>query len=189
VVGLVLGKLVVGATVALLTTTVLVHDGRPYTPKPYTDWLAHFAVPGPPGYVDFGIGSCASNFEIGCMDWTHPVATVRIVRSDRLDQFTFAHEIGHVFDEYVLNAIGWRDRFATLEGFPWQTPKSEEYFADSYALCALDRRLRHAVTTGYGFHVTPALHQQICGLIRAASAEWLANPPADAPGQMLSPTQ
>ena len=64
--------------------------------------------------------------------------------------------------------------------FAWKTPTSEEYFADSYALCALHRRLAHAVTTDYGFHVTPALDLQICGLIRAAYAQWdqpTARPP------------
>jgi hypothetical protein len=187
VVALVLGKLIVGATCALLATTVLVHDGRPYAPRPYTAWLAQFAVPPPPGYVDFGIGSCADRADLGCMEWTHPVATVRIVRLDRLDRFTFAHEMGHVFDDYVLNPIGWRDRFAALEGFAWRTPTSEEYFADSYALCALHRRLAHAVTTDYGFHVTPALHLQICGLIRSAYEQWLTTPPASPLGQALLP--
>jgi hypothetical protein len=184
--GWVAGKFVVGAIGALLATTVLVHDGRPYAPKPYTGWLARFYVPGPPGYIDFGIGSCADHLDLGCMDWTYPIATVRIIRSDRFDRFTFAHEMGHVYDEYVLKAVGWRDRFAALEGFAWRTPRSEEYFADSYALCALHRRLSRAVTTDHGFHVTPALHLRICGLIRAAYAQWLADPPADEPGQALT---
>ena len=121
------------------------------------------------------------------MEWTAPVATVRIERSDRLDKVTFAHEMGHVFDFYVLDPIGWRDRFAELEGFPWRTPWSEEYFADSYALCALHHRLARTVTTGYGFRVTPALHVRICSLIRSAFAQWQLSPPTSPLGQTLPP--
>jgi hypothetical protein len=170
----------------LVTSTILVHGGQPYMQGPYRGWLQQFRVPGPPGYVDFGIGPCQGADELGCMQWTAPIATVRISRPDRLDRFTFAHEMGHVFDFYILDRIGWRDRFAALEGFPWRTPISEEYFADSYALCALHRRLNRAVTTDYGFRVTPRLHQRICSLIRAAFAQWQSSLPADAPGQTLS---
>ena len=169
----------------LVTSTVLVHGGQPYTPRLYEGWLQQFYVPSPPGYVDFGIGPCANAGELGCMEWTAPIATVRIERSDRLDRFTFAHEMGHVFDYYVLSRTGGRDRFAVLEGFPWTTPRSEEYFADSYALCALHRHLQRAVTTGYGFRVTPALHTRICSLIRTTFSEWQASTRLGAPGQTL----
>jgi hypothetical protein len=169
----------------LVTSTVLVHGGQPYSPKLYTGWLQRFYVPSPPGYVDFAIGPCESADELGCMEWTAPIATVRIERSDRLDRFTFAHEMGHVFDDYVLSRTGGRDRFAALEGFPWATPRSDEYFADSYALCALHRQLRRAVTTDYGFRVTPALHTQICGLIRSTFSQWQDSAPVGGPGQTL----
>lgn len=170
---------------AVVATTVLVHDGRAYQPQPYTRWLSTFAVPGPPGYVDFGIGGCDDAAELGCMTWQRPMAVVRITRADRRDEFTFAHELGHVFDFYVLDPLGWRPRFAALEGFGWRTPRSEEFFADSYALCALHRRLAHTVVTGYGFRVSPELHQQICALIRDAYVSWLAAPPLNVPGQVL----
>ena len=183
--GFVAGKAAAYVAGALLTSTVLVHGGKPYSPQLYTGWLEGFFVPSPPGYVDFGIGPCVHKDEVGCMEWSYPVATVRIQRSDRLDKVTFAHELGHVFDFYVLNPIGWRDRFAALEGFSWTSPRSEEYFADSYALCALRRRLARAVTTDYGFRVTPALHTRICSLIRSAFAQWQASPPPGAPGQTL----
>jgi hypothetical protein len=170
---------------AVIATTVLVHGGRPYQPQPYTRWLSTFAVPGPPGYVDFGVGGCVSSLDLGCMTWVRPMAIVRITRADRKDEFTFAHELGHVFDFYVLYPLGLRPRFAALEGFPWQTPRSEEYFADSYALCAMHRRLGHTVTTDYGFRVTPELHQRICTLIRDAYSSWLAAPPSNSSGQVL----
>jgi hypothetical protein len=184
--GLVTSKAAAHLAGALLASTVLVHGGRSYTPQPYTGWLTQFAVPSPPGYVDFGIGPCDNSLELGCMTWTFPIATVRITRSDRYDRVTFAHEMGHVFDEYVLEPLGWRGRFAALEGFPWRTPWSEEYFADSYALCALHRRLTHAVTTGYGFHVTPVLFGRICSLIQDAYAQWRVTPPASPRGQTLA---
>jgi hypothetical protein len=181
-------KVAIHAVAILVTSTVLVHAGHPYSPQVYTTWLKEFQVPSPPGYVDFGIGPCASSDDLGCMEWTKPIATVRMARSDRLDRFTFAHELGHVFDYYVLAPTGNRSRFAVLEGFPWTTPKSEEYFADSYALCALHRQLQHTVVTDYGFRVTPALHEQICSLIRSAYAQWLASPPASLLGQSLGPS-
>ena len=184
--GLAAGKAAAHVAGAMLATTVLVHDGRPYQPQPYTRWLATFAVPSPPGYVDFAIGDCTDPLDLGCMTWTKPIATVRIDRADRRDAFTFAHEMGHVFDFYVLSQLGWRPRFAALEGFAWRTPRSEEYFADSYALCALHRRLARAVTTDYGFRVTPVLHDRICTLIRDAFARWQLSPPANTPGQALS---
>src|SRR5437868_13969692 len=106
--GLAVGKAAAHLAAAVLSATVLVHDGRPYAPQPYTRWLTTFAVPSPPGYVDFGIGPCANRLEIGCMEWTQPIATVRIERSDRRDRLTFAHEMGHVFDFYVLDPLGWR---------------------------------------------------------------------------------
>lgn len=170
---------------ALFVSTVLVHGGHPYQPQPYSGWLDSFAVPAPPGYVDFGIGACPNRNELGCMTWSAPIATVRIERSDRLDKETFAHEMGHVFDYYVLDQIGWRPKFAALEGFAWRTPVSEEYFADSYALCALHTRLARTVTTDYGFHVTPALHLRICGLIRNAYKRWLTTASALSLGQTL----
>jgi hypothetical protein len=170
---------------ALLTTTVLVHGSRPYAPQPYSGWLAGFAVPAPPGYVDFGIGRCANPLEVGCMAWTNPIATVRMLRSDRLDRVTFAHEMGHVFDYYVLEPLGAREKFAALEGFAWRSPQSEEYFADSYALCALQRRLARPVTTDYGFRVTPSLHRRICALIRSTYVRWQLSPPASPRGQAL----
>jgi hypothetical protein len=180
--GLAAGKAYLGA---LLASTVLVHGGQAYAPRPYTGWLSSFAVPAPPGYVDFGIGRCANPLEIGCMEWTNPIATVRIERSDRLDRTTFAHEMGHVFDFYVLAQVGWRDRFAALTGKPWRTPFTEEYFADAYALCALRPHLQRPVTTGYGFRVTPRLHTRICSLIREAFVSWQTSATTGAPGQNL----
>ncbi len=183
--GLAAGKAAAYLVGAVVATTVLVHNDRPYQPQLYTRWLSTFAVPGPPGYVDFGVGGCVDSLDLGCMTWQRPMAVVRITRADRLDKVTFAHELGHVFDFYVLDPLGWRPRFAALEGFRWQTPKSEEFFADAYAQCALLRRLGHTVITGYGFRVSPALHQQICMLIRDAYVRWLTAPPLDAPGQVL----
>jgi len=183
--GLAWTKAAAKAAAVLVTSTVFVHAGHTYSPKLYTSWIGQFHVPSPPGYVDFGIGACGVD-DLGCTEWTQPMATVRIDRSDRRDKFTFAHEMGHVFDYYVLDPMGFRPQFAVLEGFPWTTPKSEEYFADSYALCALHTRLRRAVSTDYGFRVTPALHRQICSLIRSAYAQWLVSPPLRPVGQTLA---
>jgi hypothetical protein len=83
--------------------------------------------------------------------------------------------------------MGARPAFAALEGFSWQSPRSEEYFADSYALCALHRRLARTTTTGYGFRVNPSLHRRICSLIRTTYMRWQETPPAAPRGQTLVP--
>jgi hypothetical protein len=68
--GLAAGKAAAFLAGAVVATTVLVHNGRPYEPQPYTRWLSTFAVPGPPGYVDFAVGGCVDPLDLGCMTWT-----------------------------------------------------------------------------------------------------------------------
>jgi hypothetical protein len=83
----------------------------------------------------------------------------------------------------VLSTTGLRPDFIALFGRTWQSPASEEAFADAYALCSLNRRLPHAERIGVGLEDTPARHLQICALIRRAYNAWLANPTAERYGQ------
>lgn len=82
----------------------------------------------------------------------------------------FVHELGHVFDMVVLAKLGWRDRFAAIDGSPWQTPRSEERFADAYRICAFNRELKDTtIRTSYGWEATPEKHQAVCALIWEAA--------------------
>jgi hypothetical protein len=169
-----------GAAPRAAEPTVLYHETHVWQPQeqaPYYAALARFFVPAPPGYVDFSFGHCAMS-AWGCMYWTQDHATVRLTAKGRTDPFIFAHEMGHVFDMYVLAPTHFRARFSALLGEKeWVTPHSEEYFADTYAFCALHRHLSGTWTTGYGLKLTPRLHDQSCRLIQAAYTAWQALEP------------
>lgn len=137
-------------------------------PQPYTRWMDGLYVPLPPGEIRLrvGPGVCTNPLNAGCMEWTTP-PTIGLTIATRS---VFVHELGHVFDMVVLAKLGWRDRFAAIDGFPWQTPRSEERFADAYRLCAFNRELRNTIIrTSYGWEATPEKHQAVCTLIWEAA--------------------
>lgn len=170
-----------------ITKTVLEHQGKPNKIKRFQQLLKQFKVPSPPGYIDFSLAYNCGLGETGCMNWTTPDATVRLDPQDGVDAFTFAHELGHVFDMYVLSTTGLRPEFAALLGTTWKTPRSEESFADAYALCAYSEHIHYTVKAGYGYFIdTPELHDQICALIKRAYATWLVTPSAWRYGQTLA---
>ena len=144
-------------------------------PQPYQRWAEQMFVPGPPGEIDLDFR--CEQFAAGCMDWTRPYATIGL-SDPKGERATLAHELGHVFDYYVLAQLSWRDRFAAIDGRPWTTPASEERFAQTYALCAFNRRIRMTVSSeAYGWRLTPTQFSAACELIRAAYAAWLAGEP------------
>jgi hypothetical protein len=113
------------------------------------------------------------------------------------DRFQTAHELGHAFDETMVDT-GERNRFATLLGkktAAWsasytdpssrliQTPGSlSELFADAYANCFLGHVVApdHVWEAGYGYYPTARAHRLICGMIKRAGADKGA--PVDADG-------
>lgn len=164
---------------------MLEHNGHVVKNQGVGRWLSEFKVPSPPGYIDFAIGAGCGQWDMGCMKWTTPNATVRLVPGEGVDPNTFAHELGHTFDYYVLSTVGLRPAFiAIFDRTVWKTPGPEEAFADSYALCAYKRTLRHAENVGFGWKDTPARHPQICALIRHAYAIWLQTPADQIRGQV-----
>ena len=84
------------------------------------------------------------------------------------------HELGHVFDDTMP---AWaRTRFEAIVGAhgPWASAASdsppEEQFAEAYSLCARHAAIRERYYGAYMYAPTPAQHQRVCALIRAASA-------------------
>jgi hypothetical protein len=118
------------------------------------------------------------------MDWVEPVAVVHITRRG-MNARTFAHEVGHVFDMYVLGPTGGRETFAAIIGETWSSPATSEKFADAYALCAVHARISGTWRTSYGLRLNTATHAQVCSLIRDSYARWLADPEAQVYGQLL----
>jgi hypothetical protein len=168
----------------LVTKTRLVHARHSSASARTGTMLTHFGVPAPPGYIDFAYGECAGIGGSGCMFWRPWGATVRIRPRFAADSKTFAHELGHVFDMYVLATTGMRPRFAQIDGHPWKTPASEERFAQAYELCAHRRQLEATVRSAYyGFSLSPSQFSATCQLIRVSYAAWLDNPATHRYGQ------
>lgn len=176
-------RLVTGGA-PLVTKTLLVHARHSSASARTGRMLTHFEVPSPPGYVDFAYGECTGISGSGCMFWQPWGARVRIRPHFAADPKTFAHELGHVFDMYVLATTGMRPRFAQIDGRPWRTPASEERFAQAYELCAHRTQLQATVTSSYySFSLTPNQFSATCQLIRTAYAAWLADPATHRYGQ------
>lgn len=129
-------------------------------------WLQGLRMPLPPGPVRLTAG-CELPYAVGCMEWTEPYPTVGLTR--RATRETLVHELGHVFDMLVLAPLGLRERFAEIDGRPWETPASEERFAQAYAVCALRRWLPAPVASSYhDFRLTPRQFTASCLLIKEA---------------------
>jgi hypothetical protein len=148
-----------------------------------------FLVPGPPGRVRVVVSACPSDPTAqGChssgrqMDtiWLNPAA-------GGLDDETFAHEMGHVFESYMWD-LYWQQhaRFVPqlfhrivplldLEQNPGvlTTTVWTERFAEAYSLCARESTLSGPVSTGYwGFETTPDRHAATCSLIGALGSHY-----------------
>jgi hypothetical protein len=157
---------------------------RSFVPTPNVDVAL---VRGPcPGGVDGNDGVV-----VGC---TIEEAGREIVYLDRRaggGRFDFLHELGHVFDDVAMTDLarvrfraimhdtnpGWDDPYPGELGY--DTPA--ERFADSYALCALRRRLvadsldndlrwagagNGRALSSYGYRPTEFQHRKVCRLIR-----------------------
>lgn len=120
------------------------------------------------------------------MDWTQPAATLTFTDTYSIKN-AFYHEMGHVFDMYILAPTGLRPAFAAIDKRPWHTPDSEERFAQAYELCAYNYSLKKTAISDYhAFRDTPAQHKTICALVREALETWKANPDFQKTGQSLT---
>ncbi len=129
-------------------------------------------APGQPGWA------CTTGY-----DYSDPMACA--VPSERtiyvdpegFDRWSFEHEIGHLFDAYVLNEAE-RERFSQLARIPlpwWYAPEAwhqspAEYFAENYAACAVrgDRIPFSIIERPNETSIQPRQHFQICTLIERA---------------------
>lgn len=120
-------------------------------------------VPLPPVLPIVQYGVCPG-YATACTQWGDPPIVTFETPADL--KRSWWHEMGHVFDAEVMEPRGLRPAFALIDGRPWKTPASEERFAQAYALCALNRRLRKTFVGWAGFRATVSQFARMCNLIR-----------------------
>jgi hypothetical protein len=143
-------------------------------PQPYQAWVDRSAVPTPPGDVTVNLASCpgAPAWSAACVN---PATRIIHLGREGRDSVTLLHELGHVFDAYILDDAG-RAQFQaiTRRSGPWHAPAETnppiEQFAEAYALCASYPVLRRSRLAMYGYLATPRRHARVCAVIRAAAA-------------------
>lgn len=122
-----------------------------------------------------------------------------------LDSETVAHEMGHVFESYMWD-LRWRQapgsafvprtfyriaevlfdqpRMGILYSVAWS-----EQFAEAYSACARFEDLPETLSTGYyGFEMTPAQHDRVCGLIERMADRYPADQAAKGPNGISDAT-
>lgn len=159
------------AAAAAPTDIELVGDAQA---QPYQSWVAASRVPTPPGQVNLVLGACPGGpaWAAGCANPSERTIWLGVEGRNRV---TLLHELGHLFDEYVLEAAD-RRRFQAIIGRrgAWEGPAAidppHEQFAEAYALCARHPRLRATRLGMYGYVATPARHRAVCAVIRDAAA-------------------
>jgi hypothetical protein len=145
---------------------------------------ADFLVPGPPGQVKVVISACPSDPSAqGCHSPGRAMDTIWLnPATGGLDDETFAHEMGHVFESYMWDLHFEQHarfvprlfrRIVPLLDLPQEpgilsSTVWTERFAEAYSLCARQGALSAPVSTGYwGFETTPERHASTCALIDA----------------------
>jgi hypothetical protein len=158
---------------ATAATTLVTPDGA-LRPQPFQSWVDRAAVPTPPGVVTVSLGACPGGPAWGAACADPRTRTVHLGPQGR-DPVTVLHELGHLFDELVLDDAdrsGFR-RILRRNG-AWLAAAStnplHEQFAEAYALCARYPRLRATRLAMYGYVATPRRHSRVCGFIRATAA-------------------
>ena len=154
--------------------TTLQLAGGAARPQPYQTWVDRSAVPTPPGEVTVKLAGCpdAPAWSAACVN---PATRVIHLGSEGRDSVTLLHELGHVFDAYVLDDAG-RAQFESVAGLsgPWENDAQAnppiEQFAEAYALCARYPVLRRSRMGMYDYLATPRRHARVCAAIRAAAA-------------------
>jgi hypothetical protein len=149
-------------------------DGAPGG-QPYQSWVDGSLVPAPPGgHVAVYLMPCpiGPDWAAGC---TYAPYRLVFLGPDARSRDRFLHEVGHLFDDDVMN-LATRRRFKALVGTaaPWygdatSDPPAEQ-FAEAYSLCARHRSLNQMYFGMYGYTPSPSVHAQVCALIRAAPA-------------------
>lgn len=170
-----LGLLAVVGLLSLSAATASAHTSLVLPPEPshpYQAWVDAAFVPTPD--VQLTVSEDVSVCEISCTDRT---STIYMQVTHTWDRFIFLHELGHVWD-YNAMKPRQRVRFSRIVGrpnLPWDTAEApglysglDEWFADTYAICALRKRISpkiFGVNIGDGVLDGPGL-RRVCGMIR-----------------------
>lgn len=137
-------------------------------------WADRALAPLPPALVILHATACPDDPESGACSLPPEIWGVQ----SRMDLY---HELGHVFDDQVLNAVSRRAVVVALgeQGRPWHIDEREdarnpsvELAAEAYAWCAQrgPRLTRPVADAAYHYNPGPRRHQRVCQVFRRAAA-------------------
>jgi hypothetical protein len=135
---------------------------------PYQQWVDEAKVPTPDVTLTVVEHSCITPSAPAC---SFPEEGVVDFGSDFHPRQSFYHELGHVFDYYILPEWA-RVRFEQIDGqsAPWEEPallhrSPNEQFAESYAFCALKGHTKTPWINGQHVPGGVTVHNRVCRLI------------------------
>jgi hypothetical protein len=142
--------LFVTAVPASASTTITVEDGSP--DFPYQSWVDEANVPTPDLSISVVENTEACNGPaLGCTDQATTLSLSPCPACDGGQRKTFLHELGHVDDAFrltpetrlsFLSLINRPGLAWSLRGEPHSARAGEEWFADTYSICARKPRIR-----------------------------------------------
>jgi hypothetical protein len=140
-------------------------------------WIDASYVPVAPVLVIVHLGACYD----GGRTCTYPGSPwIWLNEPPNEMRVAFAHELGHVFDYFVLTDAN-RLTFRRLVGDtrPWRSTggnSPHEKFAEAYGLCFRHLTIGARHYEDYDYNPTPDLHRRVCSLIRRAGAQRVRTP-------------
>jgi hypothetical protein len=134
---------------------------------------ARVNVPLPPVSVTWHSEPCPDPTALACAQGTHVWLPPDGGRHLRF------HELGHVFDYTVMDDAARQAWLAVMgDRREWYAPVDDppfERFAESYATCAMHKRIRRRYSSDfYRYRPTPSQHRRACRIIRQAYARALS---------------
>lgn len=141
---------------------------------PLQQWADRAAIPTPNLDVTVSLTNdrCGTPAPAGCAQGAAIYLAWEEHPRRRYRRFIFFHELGHVFDTYVLTDA-YRARLEPRLGDgTWRENVAEplhERFASAYALCATGARRATVGNSTYGYTAGARRHRKTCRIIRQAA--------------------
>lgn len=132
-------------------------------PQPYAGWIDHSKAPVPQVHITLMPGSWCPKNSAACMDSMGGYRIGMRLRS----RFALMHEVGHVFDEEVMDAQGHREFLGLAK------KDVGERFADAYGICAIWPRFDSLAR----WNPSPKTRRAACRVIRRAYGRFISARP------------